>query len=233
MTCPDARFRHTAGPYLLGTLDEAERAAYQKHLAICPACRADVDHMRPVVAMLDAVPSDDIEAMEATHTRVPDTLLPGLLERAARRSRRRRLAFAGMAALAAAAIVALAVVIGIGGPSSQAQQVTVDNQLAMIPRHDSPIRATAELRSVPWGTQITVRCHYESDAHGSAYPDAKPSIYTLQVDGVAGSAHDIGSWSVSSGSDTEFTSGTALQRNKIKHIEVVAADGTVVLRAAG
>lgn len=233
MTCDDAGFRHTAGPYLLGTLDEAERARYQAHLATCPACRAEVDHMRPVVAMLDAVPREDASAMEQTPPPVPDTLLPSLLAQAARRTRHRRLAFAGMAAVAAAAIIALAVVVGVGDRSPQTSRVTVARQVEMTPQHDSPIRATAELKSVPWGTEITVRCHYASDTDESAYPNAAPPVYTLQIDGMSGSAHAIGSWSVGASDTTVFTSGTALQRNKIKHIDVVAADGTVVLRSDG
>ena len=33
--------------YLLGALDETERAAFEEHLAGCPACREEVDELRP------------------------------------------------------------------------------------------------------------------------------------------------------------------------------------------
>ena len=38
--------------YLLGALDETERAAFEEHLAGCPACRAEVDQLRPAAQAL-------------------------------------------------------------------------------------------------------------------------------------------------------------------------------------
>jgi anti-sigma-K factor RskA len=38
--------------YLLGALDEIERAAFEEHLAGCPACREEVDQLRPAAQAL-------------------------------------------------------------------------------------------------------------------------------------------------------------------------------------
>ena len=38
--------------YLLGALDEAERAAFEEHLAGCPACREEVDELAPAAQAL-------------------------------------------------------------------------------------------------------------------------------------------------------------------------------------
>jgi anti-sigma-K factor RskA len=38
--------------YLLGALDEAERAAFEEHLAGCPACREEVDQLAPAAQAL-------------------------------------------------------------------------------------------------------------------------------------------------------------------------------------
>jgi anti-sigma-K factor RskA len=38
--------------YLLGALDDVERAAFEEHLAGCPACREEVDLLRPAVKAL-------------------------------------------------------------------------------------------------------------------------------------------------------------------------------------
>lgn len=39
--------------YVLGALDTAEAAAFEAHLASCASCRAEVDELRPVAALLD------------------------------------------------------------------------------------------------------------------------------------------------------------------------------------
>ena len=42
----------SAASYALGTLDEAERTAFESHLAECPACRAEVQSYQEVVGQL-------------------------------------------------------------------------------------------------------------------------------------------------------------------------------------
>jgi anti-sigma-K factor RskA len=52
--------RESAGPYVLGALPEAERAAYEAHLATCAGCAAEVRALRGVVNALPyAVPQMD------------------------------------------------------------------------------------------------------------------------------------------------------------------------------
>jgi anti-sigma factor RsiW len=41
-----------AGAYLLGAMEDSERAAYEEHLAGCPACRAEVDELAPAAEAL-------------------------------------------------------------------------------------------------------------------------------------------------------------------------------------
>ncbi len=233
LSCTDHRFRHTAGPYLLGTLDRDERAAYEEHLAHCPDCRAGVDCLTPVVEMLGAVPRDDAPSLDqddpyADPPAPPDTLLPGLLERARRRTRRRRIAVGSLAAVAAAALIAVAALAtGDTRPPEPARAVA--SQVVLTPRDDTPMRATAEVKSVPWGTQITLHCHYDNT---DGYPADRDVVYTLQVDGATG-AHDLGSWAVTTGASAVFTSGTALKHGQIDHIEVLGPDGSIVLSSDG
>jgi anti-sigma-K factor RskA len=40
------------GAYLLGALDESERAAFERHLAGCPECRDEVERLRPAAEAL-------------------------------------------------------------------------------------------------------------------------------------------------------------------------------------
>jgi anti-sigma-K factor RskA len=45
-------WRDATGAYVLGALDETERAAFEEHLAGCPACRDEVDQLLPAVEAL-------------------------------------------------------------------------------------------------------------------------------------------------------------------------------------
>jgi anti-sigma factor RsiW len=52
---PDhGRWEDATGAYVLGALPPAESAAFEGHLAGCPACRAEVEELRPAV---DALPA--------------------------------------------------------------------------------------------------------------------------------------------------------------------------------
>ena len=53
--------------YVLGALDETERAAFEEHLAGCPACREEVDELRPAVEVLpiSVEPVDPPPALKA------------------------------------------------------------------------------------------------------------------------------------------------------------------------
>jgi anti-sigma factor RsiW len=46
------RWEDATAAYLLGALDDAERAGFEEHLAGCPACRAEVDELLPAARAL-------------------------------------------------------------------------------------------------------------------------------------------------------------------------------------
>ena len=48
------------GVYMLGAVDERERAAMDAHLEGCAACRAAADELRPVPVLLSRVHVDDL-----------------------------------------------------------------------------------------------------------------------------------------------------------------------------
>ena len=45
-------WQDATGAYVLGALDETERAAFEEHLAGCPACREEVEQLLPAVQAL-------------------------------------------------------------------------------------------------------------------------------------------------------------------------------------
>src|SRR5690242_2719871 len=139
-------FAHDDAAYVLGALDPAEQAAFEQHLTTCAACTERVRSARSVLPALATVPGEAFEP-------VPETLLPGLLRRAATTQRRRRYVYGAIAALAAACIAALVFTVWpSSGPQVAKQQMT-----ALVA---TPVRASAALEPKAWGTQIELYCSY-------------------------------------------------------------------------
>ncbi len=112
--------------YLLGALDEAERAAFEEHLAGCPACREEVDQLAPAAQALP-MSVDPVDPPPALKARImaevereasllaaagPEADRPAAPER-----RRRRLSLRLprlVPAAVAAALLVVGVAIGVG-----------------------------------------------------------------------------------------------------------------------
>ncbi len=103
-------FEYDDAAYVLGALAPAEHAAFELHLRSCDACQARVREVRGVPALLAGIGVDEVLAV-AEPAAPPDTLLPGLLRRAARQRRRQRWLIGGLASVAAACLIALVVVV--------------------------------------------------------------------------------------------------------------------------
>lgn len=71
-------FAEDAGVYVLGALDEAERAAFEDHLAGCAACRAAVAEVADLPRLLAAVPPEGLADPPATVLRRPGAPRRGL-----------------------------------------------------------------------------------------------------------------------------------------------------------
>lgn len=99
-TCEEVRI--SLGVYVLGALDEAERAAVEAHLDGCPECAAELAELSGLPAMLSRVDPGDI-ALAATP---PRAVLDRLLAASAKRHRRSRVLFS---------LAASIVVVAVGG----------------------------------------------------------------------------------------------------------------------
>jgi anti-sigma-K factor RskA len=208
----DDPFVHDDAAYVLGALSEQERAEFEAHLATCDECTARVRELADLPALLATVPFDEVT------DDVPDTLLPGLLRRARTEQRRRHWLTAGLGGLAAACLVALAVAVW---PSSSAPGPHPQAMAAVVA---SPIRATAAISDRMWGTQITLDCYYS----GASVP--ADWAYQLTVIGKDNVPHPLGTWTLVSGKDTKFSSGTALRRDEIKSIQITGPSGSTLLQ---
>jgi hypothetical protein len=94
------------GAYALGALDDEESAAFEEHLAECPACGAELEQFLGMSRLLSQLNLDDITPAEAPSPNVLDGLLTQVSSER-RRSRGRRmfaLAASGAVIVAAGAI---------------------------------------------------------------------------------------------------------------------------------
>jgi hypothetical protein len=211
-------FEHDDAAYVLNALPEPERAAFEAHLATCAACTGRVNALAATSALLADITAADLAEPDPE----PDTLLPGLLRRAAGARRRQRWLVNGLGGLAAACLIALAVAVWPTSHAGQPSHQPAPQALSALTA--SPVQATATVTDRNWGTQINLDCRY------TGYGDASTRlIYALRIVDRAGVTHDLGSWTLRPGTDTTFTSGTALPRDQISSIEITRPDGTPVL----
>jgi hypothetical protein len=213
------QFEQDDAAYVLNALSEPEREAFEVHLATCAACTRRVNALSATSVLLADFTAADLAESDPE----PDTLLPGLLRRAASARRRQRWLVNGLGGLAAACLVALAVA---AWPTSQAGQPSHQPApQAMSALTASPLHATATVTDRPWGTQINLDCRYPG------YGDASTRLtYALRIVDRAGATHDLGTWTLQPGTDTTFTSGTALQHDQISSIEITRPNGTPLLQ---
>lgn len=220
-------FEHDDAAYVLGSLDDGDRAAFEAHLRSCDACAHRVELLAPLGPALAGLAPADVATLTRPIDAVPATLLPGLLRRAGGARRRRRRVTAGLSGLAAACAALAAVALWPSQPASSRQPADGRPQ-AMSALVTTPLEATAALVDTPWGTRISLDCRY---ANNPAYP-AAPLTYSLTVVDASGTHQQLGSWTVKAGTPTEFTSGTALHRADIRAIDIARPDGTPVLALA-
>jgi hypothetical protein len=194
------------GAYILGALSDDDRRAYEQHLLVCDRCSASVAQLRDIPQALAAVPASVLE----DETPTPSLLAP--LSRQARRERnRRRWIVGGLAAAAAACIVALSIVVA-------QPDHPVSHPVAMHAVADAPIKATADVRSVGWGTRIDLVCSYYE-------PVTAGRPYALIVVDRSGDRHTLGTWNLVPGKVAKYGSGTSLSREQITAVQITTVDG--------
>ncbi|MFN2561255.1 MAG: anti-sigma factor [Jatrophihabitans sp.] len=209
-------FRHDDAAYVLGALDDADRAAFEAHLLTCADCRARVEELRPTADLLTGVPLSALTNDDPAPP-MPDTLLPGLLRRARHERRRRGVVIAAVTAVAAACVAAVAIVVtsGESGSSKPAPR-------AFAAVTQSPVTATARLVAERWGTEIDLRCHYPQGV-------ATYTPYALVVIDKEHHRYVGGSWTLVPGKTISFTGGTSVPRGDIDRVQITRSDGTPIL----
>lgn len=238
------RWSPDVGPYVLGALDPAGRAGFEAHLRTCASCRADVDAVAALPALLDQVPADLVAGLSAdaglaaVGARVieepPAVLLVDLLRVARQEERRRLRRRVVVGALAAAAVIVLAIVLpgtlpwGVDpAPEVSAQAITLS------PVVDSPVTAEVSLEAVAWGTRIGLSCRYAEAGTGEPYapPGQAAPGYALVLVSADGTAEEVATWLAVPGREVTVPAATLLRRDQIVQVELRDLDGTVLLSA--
>ncbi|SCL37654.1 Putative zinc-finger [Micromonospora pallida] len=217
-------FAYDDGAYVLGALAPAERAAYERHLAGCAACRAAVAEVAVLPGLLGR-----LDPTEVAHL-VPapeEPRVPALLAAAEqqRHAERRRVRWRYAVTALTAAVFTLVVGFGVTTLRSAWQPDDRARMVAMRPvAGTAPVHAEIGLTGTEWGTEITMRCGYD------ARPDyVKAYVFRLVAYGPGGESEQVGSWLAAPGDEVRFTGTTRFTDADLVRLELHRADGTPVL----
>lgn len=86
--CPEVRLE--LGAYVLGGSSPAERALVDRHIAVCPQCRAELASLAPLPALLRRITAEQAERRPVPPPPAappPDRLLNAILSRVTRQRR--------------------------------------------------------------------------------------------------------------------------------------------------
>jgi hypothetical protein len=205
-----AEFEFDDAAYLLDALDDAQRAAFEAHLARCPVCRSRVEEFGDLPAVLSRADSSAWQPEPP-----PDTLLPRLLRQVAA-SRRRRARRVGALALVAACLLALLATGGVLGWQHTHQPRTL--VMESVGPNAARVHATVQLISAGRTTRVKLACGYP--AAGSSGPYEHATSYRMVIYNRRGDRVDLGSWIPQPDEDVQITRTSPWPRQNISRIEV-------------
>ena len=222
------RHAHLDAAYVLGALSPTERQDFERHLSTCADCARSVRELAGLPGLLSRLTQDEVLAL-GEQPPVPSTVLPGLLQVAARRQRRRRIAtvLAAVGSAAAAALVTFALVDGPEAPApappGSGGDVVTGSMRPLLAQ--KAVRGDLRLEQVAWGTRMSVRCSYRTPPKGARLP-----VYALVVHTRSGRAEQVATWRPVPGKVTTVDAATAERDAQIASVEVMTKQGRALLR---
>jgi anti-sigma factor RsiW len=226
------RFRDWDAAYVLGALDSDDRRAYERHLARCPACSTAVAELAGLPGILSKLSTEDAVALLAdddVSADVDDHLregvhTPGLVQRlavgTARRRRRIRWGMLGAA-------IAVVAIITVGGVVYTAGQTPVAAAVAMAPLQQHVITASMSVTRKAWGTRFDWSCSYP--AATSIY--SSPVSYDLVIVRKSGAQSVVATWSSVGPHAAGLTASSDIAYGDISSVEIrLTGSSTTLLR---
>jgi hypothetical protein len=153
---------HTdVGAYSLGLLEQADREAFEAHLAGCPTCAAELAELSGMAGLLRGVEPVEDPGQEPAQASVTE-----LIRRRATRQRNRARWQGALAAAAGLVLIAGGIAVGIAAAPHPAPAVagpTLQGQLHSATSPATGAAGTVGLLTKGWGTQVTLKL---SNVHG-------------------------------------------------------------------
>jgi hypothetical protein len=217
------------GAYVLGALTPTERAAYERHLAVCPDCRdavAELAVLPGLLARLDAITAERVsrEADAVEASRLPRLLRAAEDRKRRAHTRRRRQNWITALAAACLTVVAALSVSALQRPDSPPEQPPV--ALTPMVMGDVAGHVTAEVGVMPirGGTQVWMHCAYPA---GPEFH--KPYAFWLVAVGTDGTTEPMGSWEAGSGDDMLMSGLSRYTVEELDRLELRSAKGVLLI----
>ncbi|MCK2214925.1 zf-HC2 domain-containing protein [Actinomadura sp. ATCC 31491] len=219
--------------YALGLLDEGERAAFERHLAGCPSCAAEVGMFAEMGELIKGVHPDDLLPSP------PDPQVESLLVRRAAAERRRRGLHRTMTAAAACVLIATGVFLAVrsftGGPNpdsvhSPAAALLMTGRTYTVTDPATGVNAVVGLEDKGWGTHVALQL---KGVRG-------PLQCRLLAVGDDGRSETVASWGVpdkgygvpGAPDPLLLHGGTSLTQDHLNHFTVETFDGRTLATIA-
>lgn len=216
--------------YVMGSLSSSERRDYEAHLADCADCRAAVNELSGMPALLALLGPDDVAAMESQTVEppVPPRILESLLTSVgARRKRSRVVSWSLAVAAVAAVLLAVATFVAVRPIAGEPEPPTAAD-FEMTHVVPSTFEATFSLTALDWGTRIEMSCTYAAspDEHED---DGDVDTLALVVVARDGTETLLSTWQARTGETAQPSASTALAIDDIGAVKIVEIGTSEVL----
>ena len=201
------------GAYVLGGLDDTDRAAVASHLPTCAVCRDELAAFAVLPGLLRRrhAPVERPASLPDHSRDLPPELLPALLRQVddgRRRDRHQWLARSAVAAVTVAALTA-------GGGALLTRQVPPAGSRVALVAAAGATSGQARLVAKPWGTSITL------DLRGLP----RDGRFVLQTTGRDGAREQAAAWGATATGAVTVVGATSVHPADLTRVVVLGPDG--------